>query len=610
MTIMTRPLTTENRMLRATGGEQITLPSRLAIGATYDTPTTGELVLSEAAHTSAGRTEDIHQSMLDAESDVAARMEAAQLSRELEFAQDADRADILNKIDGLMTQRSVRINSRAREAVAAGRMQQPTVLAEKYADIGLKFDRPMTLDEAKLLADGKRAEIIRNAIISRTPGGVTQTIGMFGAGLAAMATDPLEVASMFIPVVGAGGKVAAVARFGRVGGRVAIGVAEGAVGSALTEPVYGVLSRAQQLDYTMSDALLNIGLGAVLGGGIGGVAGVLSPRAHPTRTAGNAVPAEPRAADIPRPVTPDGSATPDVVNRPAVPEAVMQGDAVDIAPAAARAKEAADVRALAAEQRPAAVTALRQFVTDQSVNVAPVMPQIAPSASWIIRDRASGNPVMEVFNRNVADAVNLEKYEVVPILDYLVSINGRQEASVADAPALASGVSVPQQAVADIPARQPVITAQSKAGVPMVAGSTLVARNIRSKAEANALATEVGGRVVRNLGRQWSVVTDSIPGIYAPQHPNQPRPADQAAALARHAARPDPLADEAASTQLDQIAKDFMEADVADMEAMVAQMELGADGLADMAAVRAAESRAATYAKAVQAAAVCIARSP
>ena len=96
----------------------------------------------------------------------------------------------------------------------------------------------MTTSEAKLLADNKRAEMIRHAIISKGPSGVLPTVAKFGAGLAAMAVDPLEVASMFIPVVGVGGRAASVARFGKVGGRVLVGATEGFVGSALTEPLY------------------------------------------------------------------------------------------------------------------------------------------------------------------------------------------------------------------------------------------------------------------------------------------------------------------------------------------------------------------------------------
>ena len=45
-------------------------------------------------------------------------------------------------------------------------------LNERYGQLGLSFDAPMTEEAAAILADGKRAEIIRNDIMARAPGGV------------------------------------------------------------------------------------------------------------------------------------------------------------------------------------------------------------------------------------------------------------------------------------------------------------------------------------------------------------------------------------------------------------------------------------------------------
>jgi hypothetical protein len=156
-----------------------------------------------------------------------------------------------------------------------GRLQTPESLTEKYGDL-LKFDRVMSDEEAKLLYAGKKEEVVRNAIASRSPSGFTAGIAKFGGGMLAVATDPVEVATMFIPFVGPAGRAASVARFGRVGGRARVGAVEGTAGALLTEPLYYGLSKDQQLDYTMSEALLNVGAGLFLGGGIGTVAGMLS----------------------------------------------------------------------------------------------------------------------------------------------------------------------------------------------------------------------------------------------------------------------------------------------------------------------------------------------
>ena len=43
--------------------------------------------------------------------------------------------------------------------------------------------------------------------------------------------------------------------------------------------------------------------------------------------------------------------------------------------------------------------------------------------SWVIREKATGRALFETFSRKLAGAVNTQKYEAVPILQYLGSIN-------------------------------------------------------------------------------------------------------------------------------------------------------------------------------------------
>lgn len=149
-------------------------------------------------------------------------------------------------------------------------------LDEKYKDLGLKFDGPMSEGAAKVLSDMKRAEIIRKDVMERL--GTGGTVAAFAGGLGAMLVDPLEVASTFIPFLGQASKGALIARLGVVRGRIAIGASEGVLGAALTEPLYMGFSKALQLDYTMADALFNLGFGAGLGGAFGGVSGALARR--------------------------------------------------------------------------------------------------------------------------------------------------------------------------------------------------------------------------------------------------------------------------------------------------------------------------------------------
>ena len=45
------------------------------------------------------------------------------------------------------------------------------------------------------------------------------------------------------------------------------------------------------------------------------------------------------------------------------------------------------------------------------------------TASWVVREKSSGKVMFETYNAKLAAALNTEKYEAVPIKDYLASIN-------------------------------------------------------------------------------------------------------------------------------------------------------------------------------------------
>lgn len=60
----------------------------------------------------------------------------------------------------------------------------------------------------------------------------------------------------------------------------------------------------------------------------------------------------------------------------------------------------------------------------------------APPASWVIRDKATGDVVMETSQKSVAEKINTEKYEAVPVLEHLQQFNaaGRKAGGVQPAP--------------------------------------------------------------------------------------------------------------------------------------------------------------------------------
>jgi hypothetical protein len=43
--------------------------------------------------------------------------------------------------------------------------------------------------------------------------------------------------------------------------------------------------------------------------------------------------------------------------------------------------------------------------------------------SWVIRERATGQVIMETWNARLVSALNTAKYEAVPIREYLASLN-------------------------------------------------------------------------------------------------------------------------------------------------------------------------------------------
>lgn len=209
----------------------------------------------------------------------------------------------------------------------------PEVLNERYRDLGLTFERPMTEAAAKLIAEAKRAEIIRQDVASRAPG-VSGFAATLAGSLVATAIDPLEVASAFVPVVSQARAAGLIARLGAVRGRAAVGAIEGAVGNALFEPVFGTLSVQQQLDYGMADALLNVGLGGAIGGLAGTALGVAARRIELDRTRppfDATVPSDVRPVQPPEIVRRMENETAIAAHRAAIAQ-VAEGRAVDVSP--------------------------------------------------------------------------------------------------------------------------------------------------------------------------------------------------------------------------------------------------------------------------------------
>ena len=55
-----------------------------------------------------------------------------------------------------------------------------------------------------------------------------------------------------------------------------------------------------------------------------------------------------------------------------------------------------------------------------------------PAASWVAVSKTTSDAVFETFSIDTANAINLEKYEVVPVYDYLVVHNKRINEAIND----------------------------------------------------------------------------------------------------------------------------------------------------------------------------------
>lgn len=76
--------------------------------------------------------------------------------------------------------------------------------------------------------------------------------------------------------------------------------------------------------------------------------------------------------------------------------------------------------------QPESVVEAKPIRSDSSLN---------RTASWVIRDKATGEAVMETFNPKLVERVNTAKYEAVPIGRYLGEINGQPKRAIDASPA-------------------------------------------------------------------------------------------------------------------------------------------------------------------------------
>lgn len=168
------------------------------------------------------------------------------------------------------------------QQVLKAQQQGPKLTEDQYKASaffrpGISYTPDMTEASARQLAEydddqRRRAFIFEKASTAQSVAGV---VTAFGAGVFEPKNFAIGAATAVVggPIisraVGMRRMAAAEQALGRYGSRAAIGAAENVAATALVEPSNYYSSSILQQDYGMVDTLWNLGLGAVMGGGLG-----------------------------------------------------------------------------------------------------------------------------------------------------------------------------------------------------------------------------------------------------------------------------------------------------------------------------------------------------
>ena len=137
--------------------------------------------------------------------------------------------------------------------------------SEYYRD-GLEWYDGMNEASAGIIAERKDRERERQDVFARTPTGFISGASLLAVDFAGQLLDPLNVAAMFIPVVGQSKFISMAGKMGITKARAATGMIEGAVGTAMIEPIVYLSAKKEQADYGMYESLAAMAFGIGFGG--------------------------------------------------------------------------------------------------------------------------------------------------------------------------------------------------------------------------------------------------------------------------------------------------------------------------------------------------------
>lgn len=161
------------------------------------------------------------------------------------------------------------------------RLLDPDEAQRKYGMGGrLNFKGPIREQQAILMSRRKQDEIDREYFMSIGMTTGMRQVASIPVSMAATILDPINAASMFIPVVGEARFARMVKTFGGsvLKARLTRGAIEGTAGMAMVEPFILLPNLQDQANYSLRDSAVNLGFGAALGAFLHAGLGKISDR--------------------------------------------------------------------------------------------------------------------------------------------------------------------------------------------------------------------------------------------------------------------------------------------------------------------------------------------
>lgn len=173
---------------------------------------------------------------------------------------------------GVMQRHSDIENARRTEDRFGNSLDNPMLTREEanmlYSQYGVTFSSDIRKNEADIIAAKKIKETALRQRLQQTEGTFMSGASSLLGSMAGAMLDPVNIATMFIPVTKIIPALKGLEAMGILGKTAVRGI-DGLVMNSLVEPLPLWMAGVDQRDYTMADSLFNVTAGGLFGAGIG-----------------------------------------------------------------------------------------------------------------------------------------------------------------------------------------------------------------------------------------------------------------------------------------------------------------------------------------------------